>query len=93
MRLRLTELEQERQQTLERLAAFVATAPVAADREAVDILDCLPILDFELRSAPEEKMRLYEAFRLRVRYDKPAMLMRCEVTVDVRDFEGRRRYP
>ncbi|MGH2708935.1 MAG: recombinase family protein, partial [Actinomycetota bacterium] len=89
VRLRLTELEEERQQTLGRLAALEAAAPVAADRHAVDVLDCLPILDFELRGAPEEKVRrLYEAFRLRVRYDKAAMLMRCEVTVDVQDFES-----
>ena len=89
VRIRLAELEQERRLVLEKLATLESAAAASTDNEAVDILDCLPILDFELRDAPEEEVRrLFETFRLRVRYDNAARRMRGQVTVDVQDFES-----
>ena len=78
VRERMGELEAERQSKLEALAALEA----AEVDQPVWLLDELPLLDADLLSAPDDKLRaIFEAFRLVVRYDKRHHHATVQVTI------------
>jgi hypothetical protein len=46
------------------------------------VLDALPVAEVDLARLPDERARaLFDAFRLVIRYDRPANVAHCQVTV------------
>jgi site-specific DNA recombinase len=81
VRDRLRELEHEKLQKLQELSSLEAQA-FDTPPQAVELLDELPLIDFEPSSVPEASLRrLFEAFRLEVRYDRPKNHAYCRVTL------------
>ena len=53
-----------------------------ADPASPDLLDQLPVSDMDLSPAPEHVLRrMFESFRLQVRYDKVASWATCRVAI------------
>jgi hypothetical protein len=72
IRQRMDELEKEQLTKLNDLHALRGEEP-DADPASPDLLDQLPADDVNLSSAPEHVLRrMFESFRLQVRYDKVA---------------------
>ena len=85
---RLRELEVERQAKLNSLADLEATDDVP-ETVAVDLLDQLPVLGADLFDAPADQLRrLFEAFRLVVRYRRADhhALIQVTLTDDTIDY-------
>jgi site-specific DNA recombinase len=81
VRERLGELDRERRAAFDELTALESEEP-AANSASVDLLDRLPLGTMDLTSAPEEVLRrLFEAFRLEIRYDPQFHQARCEVWI------------
>ncbi|CAN5378275.1 hypothetical protein BH20ACT22_BH20ACT22_19120 [soil metagenome] len=81
IRERMDELENERLRKLKDLHALRGEEP-DADPASPDLLDQLPVGDVNLSSAPEHVLRrMFESFRLQVRYDKVASWATCRVAI------------
>jgi site-specific DNA recombinase len=81
IRERMDELENERLRKLKDLHALRGEEP-DADPASPDLLDQLPVGDVNLSSAPEHMLRrMFESFRLQVRYDKVASWATCRVAI------------
>jgi hypothetical protein len=81
IRERMDELENERLRKLKDLHALRGEEP-DADPASPDLLDQLPAGDVSLSSAPEHVLRrMFESFRLQVRYDKVASWATCRVAI------------
>lgn len=86
VRIRVAELEHERLALADELTTIDSEED--SELQNPDLIDVLPILDFQVSELPPHLQRaLYEAFRLRVHYNKLNHRMRCEVTIDSRDLE------
>jgi DNA invertase Pin-like site-specific DNA recombinase len=81
VRGRLSEIAAERDKKLARLAHV--SEPLAADDDAVDLLDAIGQADAEgLRDASDDLLRrLFDAFRLTVTYDSRTGQARCRAVV------------
>ncbi len=78
---RLRELDAEQQAKLAELDAADRAQPNPA-APAFELLDLLPMTSVELAEVAEPPLRrLFEAFRLQVRYDKPSNLVVCRVVL------------
>jgi site-specific DNA recombinase len=81
IRERMDELENERLRKLKDLHALRGEES-DADPASPDLLDQLPVSDVNLSSAPEHVLRrMFESFRLQVRYDKVASWATCRVAI------------
>jgi site-specific DNA recombinase len=81
IRSRLHELESERLLKIQQLSELEIPG-VESPPQAMELLDELPVIDFEPGSVPEANLRhLFEAFRLQVRYDKIDNQAQCRVTL------------
>ena len=81
IRERMDELENERLRKLKDLDALRGEES-DADPASPDPLDQLPVSDVSLSSAPEHVLRrMFESFRLQVRYDKIASWATCRVAI------------
>jgi hypothetical protein len=87
IRDRLRELEDERLQKIREMAELKAPVPGSAP-QAVELLSELPMVDFEPQLVPETSLRrLFEAFRLEVRYDKLENHATCRATLSDESVE------
>ena len=77
----MDELENERLTKLKDLHAMRGEES-DVDPASPDLLDQLPVSDVNLSSAPEHVLRrMFESFRLQVRYDKVASWATCRVAI------------
>jgi hypothetical protein len=77
----MDELENERLRKLKDLHALRGEES-DADPASPDLLDQLPVGGVNLSSAPEHVLRrMFESFRLQVRYDKVASWATCRVAI------------
>jgi hypothetical protein len=81
IRERMDELENERLRKLNDLHALREEEPEAGSASP-ELLEHLPVGDVNLASAPENLLRrIFESFRLQVRYDKVASWATCRVVI------------
>lgn len=86
---RVSQLEGERESTLAALAKLQNAESGLSPQGSIQLIDCLPLGNFEMSQAPEALLRrLFETFRLRMRYNRQTNAMSLEVTVDSRDLES-----
>jgi site-specific DNA recombinase len=86
---RVSQLEDERESSLVALAKLENADHGVSSQGSIQLIDCLPLGNFEMAQAPEALLRrLFEVFRLRIRYNRQTDAMSLEVTVDSTDFES-----